>query len=146
MGYRWKSVTAAGIPVSPDNISTVKKIVRDEDKPKEELIEELLDLRQRVAELEEIEARLLGIEKREMGLVKELPGGLNQVKGLKGLLPICSSCKRIRDDGGFWNQLEMYIREHSEAEFSHGLCPECVKKFYPVDILTSDKDLSGADQ
>jgi signal transduction histidine kinase len=53
-----------------------------------------------------------------------------EVKQLKGLLPICSHCKNIRDDGGYWNQIEIFIREHSEAEFSHSICPECAEKFY----------------
>jgi hypothetical protein len=52
------------------------------------------------------------------------------LKVLKGLLPICSSCKKIRDGKGYWNQIESYIREHSEAEFSHGLCEECTEKLY----------------
>ncbi len=55
----------------------------------------------------------------------------NEIKTLKGFLPICSSCKKIRDDKGYWNQIESYIREHSEAEFTHGICPECFKKLYP---------------
>jgi AmiR/NasT family two-component response regulator len=56
---------------------------------------------------------------------------LATVKQLSGLLPICASCNMIRDEGGRWQQLENYICEHSEAEFSHSLCPECFKKFYP---------------
>lgn len=56
---------------------------------------------------------------------------LTEVKTLSGLLPICSSCKKIRDDGGYWNQIEKYVQEHSGATFSHGLCPECAKKLYP---------------
>jgi len=62
---------------------------------------------------------------------RQLEGALSQVKLLSGFLPICSSCKRIRDDTGYWNQIESYIREHSEAEFSHGICPECAEKLYP---------------
>lgn len=54
-----------------------------------------------------------------------------EIKRLKGILPICASCKKIRDDKGYWNQIEAYIREHSEAEFSHGICPECAKRLYP---------------
>jgi len=54
-----------------------------------------------------------------------------EVKVLRGLLPICSSCKKIRDDKGYWNQIEGYITEHSEAIFSHGICPECAEKLYP---------------
>ena len=54
-----------------------------------------------------------------------------QVKTLSGMLPICSSCKKIRDDGGYWRQIESYVREHSQAEFSHGLCPDCLQRLYP---------------
>jgi hypothetical protein len=54
-----------------------------------------------------------------------------KVKTLSGLLPICASCKKIRDDRGYWNQIETYISDHSEADFSHGLCPECAEKLYP---------------
>ncbi|MGO9569112.1 MAG: response regulator, partial [Desulfomonilaceae bacterium] len=54
-----------------------------------------------------------------------------QVKQLSGFLPICASCKKIRDDQGYWRQVEEYIREHSEAEFSHSICPECAKRLYP---------------
>ena len=64
-------------------------------------------------------------------LTTELKIALDHIKQLQGMLPICSICKKIRDDKGFWNQIESYISEHSEAKFSHGLCPECVKKFYP---------------
>ncbi len=64
-------------------------------------------------------------------LILAYQDALDNVKTLKGLMPICSSCKRIRDDKGYWNQIESYIREHSEAEFSHGLCPECAKRMYP---------------
>jgi hypothetical protein len=56
---------------------------------------------------------------------------LEEIKVLKGLLPICASCKKIRDDNGYWSQLESYIHKHSEAEFSHGICPECFKELYP---------------
>lgn len=55
---------------------------------------------------------------------------LKEIKTLSGLLPICSSCKKIRDDKGYWNQIEAYISEHSKAEFSHGICPDCSQKLY----------------
>jgi hypothetical protein len=64
-------------------------------------------------------------------LVLELKTALNEIKTLSGFLPICASCKKIRDDKGYWNQLEQYISEHSEAQFSHSLCPECAEKLYP---------------
>ena len=61
----------------------------------------------------------------------ELQEALAKVKTLSGLLPICANCKRIRDDEGYWHDVAVYIRDHSEAEFSHGLCPDCAKKFFP---------------
>ena len=61
----------------------------------------------------------------------QLYESLSQVKKLSGLLPICASCKNVRDDQGYWKQIETYIQEHSEVDFSHGICPECVKKLYP---------------
>ncbi|MDA8138755.1 MAG: hypothetical protein M0036_08880 [Desulfobacteraceae bacterium] len=62
---------------------------------------------------------------------KDLQKALSENKELSGLLPICSSCKKIRNDGGYWEQIEGYIRDHSKAEFSHGLCPDCAIKLYP---------------
>lgn len=62
---------------------------------------------------------------------EELQKALKEVKVLRGLIPICASCKKIRNDGGFWQQLEEYLGEHSEAEFSHGLCQPCIRKLYP---------------
>jgi hypothetical protein len=64
-------------------------------------------------------------------LIAELQQALNEVKALSGLLPMCSSCKKIRDDKGYWNQVESYIGTHLQAEISHGLCPECAEKLYP---------------
>lgn len=64
-------------------------------------------------------------------LLQELQGALGKIKILRGFLPICASCKKIRDDQGYWNQIEEYIRDHSDAEFSHSICPECSKKLYP---------------
>jgi hypothetical protein len=69
-------------------------------------------------------------EERER-LIVELQGALAEVRTLSGLLPICASCKKIRDDQGYWNQIEDYVSSHSEATFSHGICPECAKKLYP---------------
>ena len=62
--------------------------------------------------------------------VAELEDALANVNQLSGLLPICASCKKIRDDKGYWTQIESYIKDHSEAEFSHSICPDCVKKLY----------------
>jgi PAS domain S-box-containing protein len=62
---------------------------------------------------------------------RKLQKALEDVRTLRGILPICASCKKIRDDKGYWNQVEKYVTEHSEAQFSHGMCPECLKKYYP---------------
>ena len=62
---------------------------------------------------------------------EELRDSLAQVKKLSGLLPICASCKSVRDDKGYWEQIELYIQSRSEAEFSHGICPDCAKRLYP---------------
>ncbi len=70
-------------------------------------------------------------EKERDALIDNLKNSLAKVRKLSGLLPICASCKKIRDDKGYWNQIEAYIRDHSEAEFSHGICPECSEKLYP---------------
>lgn len=70
-------------------------------------------------------------EREREELIHKLQEALSKVKTLSGLLPICSSCKKIRDDKGYWRQIEAYIRDHSQAEFSHALCPECARKLYP---------------
>jgi PAS domain S-box-containing protein len=72
-------------------------------------------------------------------LVKKLQGALSEVKTLKGIIPICSSCKKIRNDKGYWEKVETYIYDHSEADFSHSICPECFKKLYP-DIDYDEND------
>ena len=69
----------------------------------------------------------MAAEKRE-SLIAELQDALAKVKQLSGMLPICASCKKIRDDKGYWNQIESYIAKHSGVLFSHGLCPGCAKK------------------
>ena len=71
-------------------------------------------------------------------LMTELKTALDHIKQLQGMLPICSVCKNIRDDKGYWNRIESYISKHSEVEFSHGICPECAKKLYP-EIFSDEK-------
>ena len=68
---------------------------------------------------------------REREITDKLEASIKEIKLLRGILPICASCKKIRDDKGYWNQLEAYIAKHSEAQFSHSICPECAKKLYP---------------
>ncbi len=75
------------------------------------------------------------IEEEREKLIVELQNALDDVRQLSGLLPICASCKKIRDDKGYWNLLESYISQHSEAVFTHSICPACIKKLYPdIDI------------
>jgi len=64
-------------------------------------------------------------------LIKELQEALKEIKTLRGILPICSFCKKIRDDKGYWEQVDVYIHKHSQADFSHSICPECAKEHYP---------------
>ena len=75
--------------------------------------------------------RILRAERERDRLIAELEKTLAKVKKLSGLIPICAGCKKIRDDKGYWKQIELYLREHSDAIMSHSICPECVKKFYP---------------
>ena len=71
------------------------------------------------------------LEEDKRNLIIDLQNALSEVKKLSGFLPICASCKKIRDDKGYWNQVEKYISDHSEAQFSHGICPDCMRKLYP---------------
>jgi len=75
--------------------------------------------------------RLERLRRRERELSLRVNEALAQLKVLRGLLPICASCKKVRDDTGYWSQIETYIHERSEAEFSHSICPECMERLYP---------------
>lgn len=85
---------------------------------------------------EEINERKALEEEREH-LISELQEALAQVKTLSGFLPICAACKKIRDDQGYWNQIEEYIKNHSDVQFSHGICPDCAENLYG-DLLDHD--------
>jgi len=71
------------------------------------------------------------VELEREDLIRNLKAALQEVRTLSGLLPICSHCKKIRDDKGYWTQIESYIRDHSQADFTHGICPECTRQFFP---------------
>jgi AmiR/NasT family two-component response regulator len=85
---------------------------------------DMIELRRLNAELQ---AHSQELEARN----QELQAALDRVKLLSGLLPICANCKKIRDDAGYWQDVAVYIRDHSEVEFSHGICPECMEELYP---------------
>jgi hypothetical protein len=70
-------------------------------------------------------------EEEKSNLIIELQEALSEVKKLSGFLPICSSCKKIRDDKGYWSEVEQYVSAHSDAEFSHSICPDCMRSLYP---------------
>ena len=78
-----------------------------------------------------LEAELRRSEVSLADTVSELKKTLAEVKTLQGFIPICANCKKIRDDAGYWQQVEKYISDHSEARFSHGICPDCLQKLYP---------------
>ncbi len=88
------------------------------------------------------ELRVIGLKAREKELQARVAEAVANVRVLSGMLPICASCKKVRDDKGYWNQIEIYIREHSDTQISHGLCPDCVRKLYPE---FSDEILSPGD-
>ena len=143
---------SAGISAPIDNLATVAKRIADGDlshkaeassddevgalarsfnKMVDGLLQPSVDLAKKVEELRgEVAAHERSEHDKEV-LIEELQKALAEIKTLKGIVPICASCKKIRDDQGFWNQIEAYVREHSEAEFSHGLCPDCARTLYP---------------
>lgn len=80
--------------------------------------------------IQDITDRKIAEEERNHVLSK-LQSALSEVKTLRGIIPICAYCKKVRDDQGYWNQVEAYVARHTEADFSHGICPGCAKKHYP---------------
>ena len=106
----------------------------------------VLAILKRVAEIEselrdahvEIQRRK-DAEKKRDELIQDLQKALSEVKTLRGFLPICSVCKNVRDDQGYWSQIELYIANHSDAEFSHSLCPDCAKKHYSEYLVEKDE-------
>ena len=90
-----------------------------------------IDRRQLLDRVQQINENLNQFVKELELKNQQLQDALAKVKMLSGLLPICASCKKIRNDAGYWNEIENYIAEHSEADFTHGICPECIKELYP---------------
>ena len=84
-----------------------------------------------------LDERIKAEQEREK-VIADLKSALAEVKTLSGLLPICASCKKIRDDTGYWNQIEEYVSKRSEAQFSHSICPECAKILYPDLLLNKE--------
>lgn len=100
-----------------------------------ELFDAFVKLHRRLIRIARISDRYQGEVKR---LVLELQDALANVKTLKGFIPICASCKKIRNDDGYWNQLEHYMAEHSDVAFSHGLCPDCAQKYRSLSLKSQN--------
>jgi hypothetical protein len=83
------------------------------------------------------------LEEERVKLINNLQRALDEIKTLKGIIPICSFCKKVRDDKGYWEQVDVYIYKHSDADISHSICPECLKKNYPEEYeeIYPDKDI-----
>lgn len=79
----------------------------------------------------DVGARMLALQGRLSAKIGELEAALGEIRTLRGIIPICVGCNKIRNEQGAWTRLEAYIREHSHAEFSHGLCRECLERLYP---------------
>ena len=118
-------------PGKPNQFDLLSKLafqnlqLMGQDKLLKEFNEKIeLTVRQRIVELEHANREL-------KKTLEQLQEAFDKVKTLKGIVPICASCKRIRDNKGYWNQIESYFKEHADVDFSHGICPECSKKLYP---------------
>jgi PAS domain S-box-containing protein len=118
-----------------ENVTQLKKDQEELIRYREHL-EEIIEARTQELQCAYRELQQENTERQKAEAEKEiiidsLQTALAQVKKLSGLLPICASCKQIRDDEGYWHQVEVYIRDHSEVQFSHGICPDCMMKLYP---------------
>jgi PAS domain S-box-containing protein len=105
------------------HVISVGEILYDEQGQPERLMGSFLDV-----------TNLKQAEKEREKLIEELRTALAEVKQLSGLLPICASCKNIRDDSGYWHEVEVYLCNHSDVDFTHGMCPTCMQKMYPDHI------------
>jgi uncharacterized PurR-regulated membrane protein YhhQ (DUF165 family) len=115
-----------------------KKGLKIENRPVLAILKQVAEIKIELSLAQKEIDRRKEAEKELDKVIQELQTALSEVKTLRGFLPICSSCKRIRDDKGYWNQIEAYIQDHSDAEFSHGICPECIEKLYPDMKLHED--------
>jgi hypothetical protein len=122
----------SGIRVLGEAAGTVEVCYfRDPHPPgREPFLKEEVKLLDAIAKrLGRVTERMQAVEERER-LIDDLQEALQDVKRLSGLLPICATCKKIRDDQGYWSQIESYLSAHSEAEFTHGICPDCLRAMY----------------
>jgi len=105
--------------------------IRIENRPVLAIIKQVAEIKKELTLAQQEIERRKALEKEREELIGELQQALSEIKTLQGFLPICANCKKIRDDEGYWQQIEKYVEERSDARFSHGICPECAKKLYP---------------
>lgn len=105
--------------------------VQIENRPVLAIIKQVAEIKKELNQAHQEIERRKALEKEKERLISELRQALSEIKTLQGFLPICANCKKIRDDEGYWQQLEQYIQSRSDARFSHSICPECAKKLYP---------------
>jgi len=108
-----------------------KKGIEIENRPILAILKQVAEIKRELSLAQQEIERRMAAEKERDRVIQELQQALSEVKTLHGLLPICSQCKNIRDDKGYWKSIERYIQEHSLAQFSHSICPECAAKLYP---------------
>jgi len=109
-----------------------------EHRPVLAILKEVAEMRLELGLAQQEIERRKQVEREKEELIQKLKQALGEVKTLRGFLPICASCKKIRDDEGYWQQIEKYIQDHSEATFTHGICPECADRLYP-EVRRKDK-------
>lgn len=102
-----------------------------ENRPILAIIREVTDVRRELTSAQQEIERRKAAEAENVRLIGELQQALAEVKTLRGFLPICASCKSVRDDAGYWQKIERYIESHSDARFTHGICPSCIERLYP---------------
>ena len=108
-----------------------KNGMKIENRPVLAILKQVAEIKKELTAAQQEIERRKQLERERETLIKELQQALSEIKTLRGFLPICANCKKIRDDEGYWQQIEEYIQARSDARFSHSICPECTKKLYP---------------
>ena len=111
-----------------------------ENRPVLSILREVAEIKAELTLAQEEIVRRRRAERERDNVIRELQKALSEVKTLRGFIPICANCKSIRDDKGYWNRIEAYIQKHSDAVFSHCICPDCAEKLYP-DLEIYDEPL-----
>ncbi len=118
---------------------STKKGIEIQNRPVLAILRQVAEIKRELSNAQQEIDRRKKAEAERDGVIQDLKKALSEVKTLRGFLPICSICKNVRDDQGYWSKIESYIKDHSEAEFSHGICPVCAKKHYPDYDLYGDR-------